>query len=376
VVNTNTNATVTLDGTTFQNKLDGTTAVSISTMGTSQIAFNAIDSNSGDAFENKYTNIFGSGIVIGAGDDQGSTAVVMATISNGKFINAPANGLNNLEMGANQYGTLVPIITNNLFDKVALPLATVGVININLSSVGTGAGRIGSATTSGLISGNTITNIRSGAGPTFAYDPAGLNGYVGIRVAIDNAVGGVHHKLQIVNNTITNLARQGILVSARNEANNVNVRIQGNTVGTMAAPVGASSRRGVEIETQSNAVMKVEVINNPSIVSAGSSGANASLALRSGVTTGANGGLYATVTGNTLSGTNASSTARFRAETTSVATNPVMCLDLRNNSVDAGKSYELINSVGTFNRLTSGNTGTLSESGFFGSVLSCTTPSF
>jgi hypothetical protein len=55
-----------------------------------------------------------------------------------------------------------------------------------------------------------------------------------------------------------------------------------------------------------------------------------------------------------------------------------MCLDLRGNMLDGStKLFELIHdSAGTFGRLTSGNTGTVSESGTFGTVASCPRPAF
>jgi hypothetical protein len=377
VANNSTNATITLDGTTFQNKLDGTTSVSISAMGSSQITFNAIDSNTGDAFENKYTNLFGSGIVVGVGDDNGSTAVVTANVSNGKFLSAPTNGLNNLEMTVQQNATLVPNITNNQFDKVGLPLAVVGVINLNTTQ----AGRIGSNGSAGLISNNQVTNITS-LNTTFAYDPAGPNGYVGLRVAIDNNVAGVNHKVQILGNTFTNLARRGMYISARGMANDVNVKIDGNTIGTLAAPVGKNNIRGVEIETQSQAALKIDVTNNPSIVNSGSSGSNSALHFRSGVDNNTTATIQATVTGNVIRNTNVANTAgRFRAQTLGVAaglTSPAgnMCLDLRGNTLEDGsKLFELIHeSGGTFTRNVAGNTGTVTETGTFASAASCTRP--
>src|SRR5262249_39504221 len=146
--------------------------------------------------------------------------------------------------------------------------ATVGVINVNTQ----GSGRLGDASNSAVFSGDTITNIKSGPGPTFAYDPTGVNGYLGIRVAIDGNA-GVNDKGQILNHTIKNLARQGILVSSRGGRNDVNVLIQGNTVGTAAEPVATSNRRAIEIETQTGS-MKIQVLNNPSIASAGTSNSN------------------------------------------------------------------------------------------------------
>lgn len=372
---TNTNATITLDAVTFRQKQDGTTAVSMSSMGNSVIAFNVIDSNTGDAFTSRYEDLFGSGVVVGAGDTAGSTSFVTATISNTTFTTAPSNGLTNLEMGVTQNATLVPIIQNNTFDRVALPLATVGVINLNASV----AGRVGSNASSGLITNNTISNIRSGAGPTFAYDPAGTNGYLGIRVAIDNDAAGVNHKLQITNNSITQVARQGLLISARGAANNVNVLVQGNTIGTLAAPVGTpSGRRGVEIEAQSTALLKVLLNANPSIVG-GTTGANSALQIRSGVDGGSGGNstIHATVTGNTIANPDgATNDGRFRAETIALQ-NGTMCLDLRSNLLESGaKQFQLNNNAGTFNRNESGNTGTITTIGAVGAVAGCTQPTF
>ncbi|GEM46948.1 ExeM/NucH family extracellular endonuclease [Deinococcus cellulosilyticus] len=370
VVNTDTNSTITFDGTTFQNKMDGATSVSLSTMGNSVVTFNVKDSNTSDAFESKYTNLFGSGIVVGAADALGSTAKVYFNVSNTKFVNAPSNGLNNLEMGVGGNGTLVPNINNNQFDRVALPLATVGVINANAVF----NGRYGDGTTPATFQNNTVSNIRSGAGPTYAYDPAGTNGYVGLRMAIDNDVTGINHKIKILNNTFTNIARQGMLISARNNANDVNVLIEGNTIGTQANPVGTpSSRRALDLETQTAAVLKVHVNNNPSIWG-GSNTANSALAIRA---TNASSNLQATVTGNTIGNPSTGTTVgRFKAETVTGGS-ATLCLDLRNNVLeDSSKIFELSQAGGALNRNASGNTGTISViMGSVGTVASCTLPS-
>jgi hypothetical protein len=373
VVQASTNATITVDGVTMRGKRDGSTAGSLSTLGTSVVTLNIQDSNTGDGFPSRYEDLFGSGWVIAAGDDVSSTAFVTANVSNTSFQNAPSNGLNNLEFGVGNNATLVPSVTNNTFDKVGLPLATVGVINLNA----TGLGRVGSNAASALFSGNSISNIRSGAGPTFAYDPAGTNGYVGMRFAIDNSGGGVNHKLQILNNSITNVARQGLLVSARGSANNVNVRVQGNTIGTAANPVGTpSARRGVEIEAQDLAAMRLEVVNNPSIMG-GTSAANSALHIRAGVNTGATSTVNATVTGNTIANPNGGTNdGRFRAETV-FGNNGTMCLDLRNNVLENGaREFQMNNNGGTFNRNAAGNTGTVTTVGTVGAVASCPTPVF
>ncbi len=366
VANTSVNATITLDGVAFQNKLDGTTAVSVSAMGTSAITFNVQDSNTGDSFQSLYTNLFGSGIVVGSGDNAGSTANVTFNVSNSRFVNAPANGLNNLEMGVNENAILVPNISNNVFDRVGLPLAVVGIINVNT----TGSGRLGNAT-SALFARNTISNSRSGVGPAFAYDAAGLNGYYGMRIAVDNNGVGINHKIKILTNSVTEIARVGLYVSTRGNANDVNVLIEGNTIGTLANPVGHGNVRGVHLETQSNSVMKVQVANNPSIVTKSSSGSNSSLHLRSGVDNISTATLQATITGNTIRNAGTAPTAgRFRAQTLGAADGLTsatgkICLDLRNNNLEDGtRLFELIhNSGGTYNRVDSGNIGTITTSG-------------
>jgi hypothetical protein len=340
-------------------------------MGTSVVTINVQDSNTGDAFPSKYTNLFGSGITLGAGDDTNSTANVHFNVSNTSFTNAQTNGLTDLEMTVQQNASLVPNINNNTFDKVGLPLAVAGVINVGA----TGSGRLGSATEFASISNNTISNIRSDA--TFAYSASGNNGYLGIRVYSDGNA-GVNQKIKILNNTLTAIANRGVYISSRGNSNDVNVLVQGNTIGTAAAPVGANNKRGLELETQSSASLKALIQNNPSIVSAGTSGSNSSLAIRAGATNSATGSLFATVLSNTISSTNAGTVGRFRAETpVTTGSSPTLCLDLRNNVLEsASKVFELTNNVGTFNRLTSGNSGTITETGSFGSVASCTQPSF
>lgn len=361
LANTSTNGSLVLDGTTVRNKLDGTTAVSISAMGSSVIGFTVRDSDTGDAFPSEFTNLFGSAILVGAGDNLGSTAHVTATVRDSRFVNAAPNGTNTLELTVAQNATLDYHIRNNLFDNVAKASAIAGVINLNA----VGSGRLGSTTAADSIVGNTIRNI--GAGSTAL-------GYIGIRAAIDNSVTGINHRLVIEGNTLENIWRQGILVSGRGSANDVNVRIANNVVGTPAAPVARSNRRGVEIEAQSNSAMKVEVLNNPSIVNFSSSGSNSALHLRSTASTSFIG---ATVVGNTIANTNSSITAgRFRAETLS-GTTANACLDLRTNVLDeASKLYEVIHaSSGTFSLNFGLNVGTLATTGTITTVGSCPTPS-
>ena len=380
VENTNTNATVNVDATTFQNKLDGVTAVSYSINGNSQVTVNVTDNNTGDSFLSKYTGLFPSGIVMGCGDDAGSTAKCFFNVSNTSFVNAPSNGINDLEMTVQQSATLVPNISNNTFDKVGLPLATVGVININT----TGSGRLGDNSNNALFSGNTITNIQSGPGPTFAYTLGGTNGYLGMRFGIDGNA-GVNDKIKILNNDIRVLARQGLLISSRGSRNDVNVLVQGNTIGTAAQPVATSNRRGVEVETQNAASLKIQVLNNTSIAGAGTSNSNSSLHFRAGTdnTSGAaNGTIFATVTGNTISNSNAANTTgRFRAETIDLGSGVSagnICLDLTSNTLDAAnKEFNLVHaSTGTFQFDNGGgNVGTVTTSGTITNVTTgCTGP--
>jgi hypothetical protein len=372
VANASTNASVTLNGTTFQNKLDPTPAVSISATGSSQITFNAMDGTTSDAFDNEFTNLFGSAIAVSSGDAPGSTALVNVNVSDAKFLNAPANGLNNLELAVTQNATLVPHILDSTFDKVAMASAVAGVINVSAFDMG----RLGSSSTPAIIQGNTITNIRSSS-PTFAFDPAGTQGYIGMRFAIDNVAGGVNHKLQILGNTVTNVARQAVLISSRGAADDVNVRVQGNTFGTASAPVGTpSNRRAVEVDAQTASAMKVEVVNNPSIVG-GTTGTNSALHLRAGVNTGATSAILATVVNNVIANPNTSTAdGRFRAETVSGGLG-TMCLDLRNNTLEsAAKLFQANNNGGTYNLNASGNTGTVTTVGVVDPTASCPLPSF
>jgi hypothetical protein len=69
-----------------------------------------------------------------------------------------------------------------------------------------------------------------------------------MRIAPDNS-GATVQRIEILNNTITDIIRQGILMSGRSLAN-LNALIDANTVGTQALPVGQSNCRGVEIESQ------------------------------------------------------------------------------------------------------------------------------
>jgi hypothetical protein len=325
LANTGVSGSVTLDGTTVKNKLDGDGAVSISGLGNAAIAFTVRDSNTGDAFPSLFTGLFGSAVVVSSGDN----ADVATVVRDSRFVNAATGGTNNLDLTVTGSATLDYTIEDNLFDDVAKASAIAGVINLSSFD----AGQLGSTTAGGSITGNIIRNIGTGS-------LVSQLGYVGIRVVLDNNVPGVSHRVLIANNTLTNLWRQGILVSSRNQANDVNVRIQNNVVGTQAAPVARSNRRAIEIEAQASSAMKVEVLSNPSIVNTSTSGSNSALHIRS---IGAASSVSATVLGNTIGNTNAAITAgRFRTETLS-GLNGQVCLDVRNNTLDSGASlFELI----------------------------------
>ncbi|MFL5380949.1 MAG: beta strand repeat-containing protein [Longimicrobiaceae bacterium] len=336
LANSSTNGALTLDGTTVQNKLDAGAAVSVSGQGSSVIAFTVRDSNTGDGFESKFTNLAGSAIAVLSGDNAGSTAQVTVRVSDTKFVNAAANGINNLDLNVSQNAVLNYVIRDNLFDAVGKASAIAGVINLGSFD----AGQYGASTAADSIVGNTIRNLGTGS-------LAAQLGYLGIRVAVDNTTPGIPNRVVIKGNTIENVWRQGVLVSGRTNVADLNVRIEGNTVGTAANPVGRSNRRGVEVEAQSSAVVAAEVLNN-GIVNAGASGTNSALAIRS---LGSTSTLNATVLGNTIASTNtATNAARFRAETVS-GTTAKMCLDLRNNSLDAAaRLFEVqANSTGVFN---------------------------
>jgi|GEM_PF-1833705 len=334
LANSSTNGALTLDGTTVQNKLDGGAGVSVSASGSSAVAFTVTDGNTADGFASRFTNLIGNAVAVSSGDTPGSTAHVTTRVSNTEFVNAAVNGINNLELSVQENAIHDLVVRDNLFDAVGRPLATVGVINVSALN----QGRIGSTTAADSIAGNTIRNIGTAAS----------NGYLGIRVAVDNLAGGVNHKVVISGNTFQNLWRQGILVSSRTAANDVNVRIENNTIGTAASPVAQSNRRGVELEAQSNSTLKVEVLNNPGIFNNSTSGTNSALAIRS---IGSTSTINATVLNNVIGNANGSINAgRFRAETLSGST-AKMCLDLRNNSLDgAAKLFELqALSTGVFN---------------------------
>jgi hypothetical protein len=300
------------------------------------VGFNVADSNTGDAFDSKLTNLFGSGIAVVSGDAPGSSAHVTMRVSDTKFLNAAPNGTNNLDLTVAQTAVLDYVIRGNTFDAVGKASAIAGVINLSSFD----AGQFGSTTAADSIVGNTIQNLGTGAA-------VAQLGYIGIRVAVDNTVAGIPQRMVVSGNTLLNVWRQGMLLSGRTNATNLNMRVENNTVGTAAAPVGRSNRRGVEIEAQNGSTVNAEVLNNPSIFNSGTSGTNSALAIRS---LGSTSTLNATVLNNGIGNVNAIAAGRFRAETTS-GTSAVMCLDVRNNSLDgAAKLFELqALSTGVFN---------------------------
>lgn len=389
--------TLTLDGTTFQNKGDGATAVSLSAYGvatnSAKVLFKIKDSNTGDAFESKYTKLFGSGIVIGAGDAGGSTTSVSAEVSDTKFVNAwpvdgsgnpTTGGLNDLEFGVAANAVLDLQVINNTFDDIGRPLAQVGVINVNSND----NGRLGSPGNPARIAGNVIQNIGS-------KNASFTGGYLGMRFALQSTT-SINHRLVIANNQVLNLVNSAMLLSSRNNAI-ANVSIDnstgagnpggsGNTFGTVALPVGQNNRPAINADASDFTTMNLLMQHN-SLVALGSGSANSVVSLTSGIannTQNPTATFNATVVNNAIRNTNAlaGNSGRFRARTLAPAS-PNMntskfCIDLRNNALeDASKVFELFhNSNGIFNRSATGNTGTITTSGSIGSVASCTTPAF
>jgi hypothetical protein len=329
----NTNATITLDAVTMQNKLDGTTAGSLSAGGTGIVNFNVIDSNTGDSFGSTLQGLFGSGWVISSGDTGGSTGTVNLTISDSRFQNAAANGTNNLELGANASSTFNYKVKNNLFSGVANASFIAGIINMQTFDTAV----MGGNTAMDSITGNTITNSGTSSAVTDL-------GYVGIRVALQSSA-ATTHRLVIHNNQITELWRQGLLLSTRQSATG-HIKVVNNTIGTPAAPVGQSGRRGLETDLQDNSVMNLEATGN-TFTATSTVDTRAAMGIRVGTNSGS-ATLNATVLSNTFQSTAAGNNGRFSAESGSVGTG-TMCLDLRSNTLDgATRLFSLTQSGGTY----------------------------
>jgi hypothetical protein len=251
-------ATLTFDGLLVQNKRDGSTAVSVSMQDTASVPLNVQDSNLADAFETKFTNLFGSGIVVGAGDNAGANGTATVNVSNARFVAPATNGINDLEMTVQQNAVLNFNVNHNTFDMASTGAnALVGMINVNA----TGSGRIGSPNNAAIVDSNTIQNLGSSGI---------LLGYQGIRIAPDNCslsgatpctVTPVTHRLLIQNNTLQNIWQTAVNISARGRAN-LQLQFLNNVVGTLANPVGKSNRRGVLMETQANSNLFVQFANS------------------------------------------------------------------------------------------------------------------
>jgi hypothetical protein len=380
--------TLTLDGVLVQSKMDGTTAVSIASWDTGNITFNVQDSNTGDAFPMKFTNLFGSGMVVGCGDNAGGSGTCNVNVSNAQFVVPASNGSNDLEMGVQQNSVLNFNIHDNTFDMGNNGAnAIIGMINVNT----TGSGRIGSPGNQAIINNNIIKNLGQSAA---------LTGYQAIRVAPDDCVlsGGppctvspVTHRLAITNNQIQNVWHTALNISARGRSN-LNLQLTNNIIGTLANPVGKSNRRGVLIETQAASSVFATITGN-TIVNAGTSNSNSALSLRSGTDNGednATGTIAATMSGNTIENTASAGTGGwFRAETITLGSGVAagnMCLDYNSNTLkdNAGvnapsKEFNLLhNSTGTFQRRNGGsNVGTETSTGTITTIAGgCTQPSF
>jgi hypothetical protein len=330
----NANATITLDAVTMQNKLDGTTAGSLSAGGTATVNFNVIDSNTGDGFGSTLQGLFGSGWVISSGDTGGSTGTVNATVSDTRFQNAAAGGTNNLELGGNAASTLNYKIKNNVFSAVANASFIAGIINVQTFDTAVMGGNIAMDS----ITGNTIT----GSGTSSAVTDLG---YVGIRVALQNTGGAATHRMVVHNNQITDLWRQGVLLSTRGLATG-HIKLVNNSIGTLGAPVGQSGRRGLETDLQDNSVMNLEATGN-TFATTSSVDTRAAMGIRVGTNSGS-ATLNATVVSNTMRSTAAGTNGRFSAESAATGTG-TMCLDLRSNTLDApGALFTVAQAGGTY----------------------------
>jgi hypothetical protein len=364
-------STVTLDGVLIDNKGDGSTATSVSAQDTGNINYNIQDSNTGDAFDMKFTNLFGSGVVVGAGDNAGATGTVNLTVSNAKFVAPMANGINDLEMASQANSVLNFNIHNNTFDMPNMANAFAGVINVNATQ----NGRIGTLGNPATIDTNTISNVTGFGG--------GL-GYEGIRIAPDNAVGTPQtHRFLIQNNTLTNIKLNGLLMSARG-GSTMHVKVLNNTIGTLAAPVGTTNRHAFFMETQANSSIFAQIANNPSIVAASTNDPNAAFSIDAGTDNGegtANGTIFATITNNFIKSSASAGTNGFFRVRTNLDTSSV-CLDYQSNTLrnsadtnSPGSLFTLAHqSGGTFTRRSVSNIGTESASGTIGSNSGCTLP--
>ncbi|HEX8391283.1 MAG TPA: Ig-like domain-containing protein, partial [Longimicrobium sp.] len=268
----NTNATITLDAVTMQNKLDGTTAGSLSAGGTGVVNFNVIDSSTGDGFGSTLQGLFGSGWVISSGDTGGSTGTVNAIVSDSRFQNAAANGTNNLEVGANASSTLNYKIKNNVFSAVANATFLAGIVTLKSFD----GAVVGGNTAMDSIVGNTITNSGTGSAVTD-------RGYRGIHVFMQSTTAATH-RVVIANNVITDLWQTAVALSPRSSAT-AHIKVVNNTIGTAALPVGQANFRAVLVEPQDGSALNLEMTGN-NIYGAGTSDSNASLGLRVGTTTG------------------------------------------------------------------------------------------
>jgi len=350
-----------------QTNANGSSAVVVRTYAGGNLDFNVVDSNTTDSFKSEYVNIFGSAINLSAGDTSGDgfavdlDVVVSNTTFKDSYVSGVAGGSSNLEMTAAGFSHLDYTIQNNRFDNVSRANASgnAGIINLNTKDSGT----VGTAGDYSVITGNVINNLGTSENVVEA-------GYMGIRLAFDNSA-AVSSYVGITNNTITDVWRQGVLLSSRDKStlyavidNNI-IGSAGTTAAGTTGAVGLSARRGLEIETQATSVMYVSVTNN-GIYGAGTSDSSAAVAITAGASAASTSTLNATVTGNTISNVNAANTGGyFRAQTGNVSptTQATLNIDLRNNTLpDDSKTYGLTNNGGTIN-VEGAGTGTVTSAG-------------
>ena len=355
---------LTLNNSTFEDTTssNGKTFVEFSWRGTGGLAATTtamtLNVENGTTFQ----DLFGSAIVVGAGDAAGADGIVDVNVSGSSFINAASNGTNNLEIKVSQDVKATFAIDNNVFDAVGLPSAGAGVVQVQANS---------DAIMDGSITNNTISNIGSSS----------ISGYIGVQILSSNSFNTEFpgpHQVTIADNEITGIARQGLRVIAFDNTTDLDLTVERNVIGTVASPVGVNGHEAVEIRVgdlggATGPARMLTLIADNSFVNAGSNEPF-------DIDAEGNGDVHAWVTGNVFRNIG---TAFDAFAATSEDATASFCLDMQNNEAySVVSTYFIEQSAGVFNSVQGSEaamtaaqiTGTAVWSGTIGTVGSCLLP--
>jgi hypothetical protein len=306
VLSNNANSTWIIDGVAFDEKPGGagsnaTAGIQMAGQGSASVT---ITVRNGTTFQ----NIFGDGFLVTA-SNPGWNGTHDINVSGSTFGPPPLGGGTGLQIDAIGSGTYDIDIDDNAFNTTGTGVGR--AINLSFAN---------SATMLGSVTGNVI-------------NPAERTG---IEIIVDDQASA---DLVIDGNDIQNGQRDGIFIRARDDVKMAEFEITNNQIGV----TGGVAREGIVLDLDDNVPLVAATLN----VLIDGNTINVTDLNRQAIEIDVDDAVDAsiTVTNNTL--TSEASTNTFDIDTGSNGS-PMICLDLRNNSVSAGAGYFLNRDNGTF----------------------------